>query len=277
MKKQIIKQFGSIADMRDWINSPTRLEGNEKFMLSLREYNHDRTWYGFKNYATALSAISDGDPIGALQISTLTQKLKTKLPRAQGHKRVKFRGDEGDELDIDAVYRGDLSRAWEGTRREVRRGSGIIRIMVDIGGNSCMSADELRWRGIAGVALSEIITKAGYSVEITAGSAVTNVAESTDAAWSVAIKSRNAKSNLGRLSAAIGSPALFRTLGFDALVKCADENNKLAKSNLGRYTELSSVLPVPQTVTQLMVPGMVTSETSAIDWIKQSIQLLQGA
>lgn len=273
----VLKQFASIGAMEDYADRKCNLKSNKEMHNDNDADKRGMDWFGYADRDLAVAALTGGDLERAETIQRFAESLAVKLPRAQNHKRVRIRSDQGGELDIHAVYRGDLARAWTKTTREVRRGTGIVRLVVDICANCQCYHDSLKWRGIAGLALCEIIGTAGYSIELVAAFGVNDMAPNTDMCVSVAIKPRNVMLNLPRLAAAIGTPALFRTLGFQAIVQAADEVGQRVNGGLGHYRDVSEVLPVPQTVTQIMVPGNVVDEDSAINWVKQALTLLQGA
>jgi hypothetical protein len=239
-------------------------------------------WLGIEGGApAALAALVDGYPRGEQMVREFHDNIAASLPRAVGVQRRRLRGAMGDELDIHAVNRGNVDRAWSTSSRAIRRGSSILRLVVDICANGDTSASSMQWRGVAGLALSEVMSKAGYSVEIVAAFAVNGYLATSrrtgDMTCTVVVKPRGVQADLGMLAATVALPAFFRTLGFCAIIRCADNQGKIVSDGLGHYLDVAGVLPVPDKVTQLMVPQSITSHDSAVQWVRESVALLQGS
>lgn len=269
--------YPSVAALREAAMQPLK----KKLNVARRDaaLTSERTSFlGGYTAAQALSMLTTGNPEGEAVIRSFHDRMAASLPRAEGHQRTKRRGAIGDELDIHAVNRGACDRAWSYASRSIKRGSGILRLVIDICANGSTSADSLRWRGIAGLALAEVMSKAGYSVEIVAAFAVSryDYHNSRNLTCSIVVKPRTSQADLGLLAATVALPAFFRTLGFAAICIEADRNKVSVDSGLGHYLDVSGVLPVPDKVTQLFVDGSVCSEQKAVEWVRQSVVLLQG-
>lgn len=224
-------------------------------------------------------ALFKGYPKGQKTFEDFHATLSAKLPRALGIKRVKTRREMGDHLDYHAMLKGNHDKAWESSTRGLKRGSGILHLCVDIGGNAGTDATRLAWRGIAGITLAEIMRKAGYAVEIVACFAVNSPSYSNKldtAIVSCTVKPKNAAPDLGQLAATVGFAGFFRTAGFAGIVRACDNVKAVASSGLGHYVQVSGVLPVDGRVNQLFVPEEVYGADKAREWITQAIELLQG-
>jgi len=234
--------------------------------------------YSFNGGASeVIASFFSGNEEAEKKVRAFHDEFVKTLPRAVGIRRAITRGSMGDELDIHAVNRGDLDRAWTKRERQLKRGSSILRLCVDICGNAGQSGDSLSWRGIAALSLSEIMTKAGYSVEIIAAIAVSDYSNNESIMTaSTVIKPRSTTADIGLLAATIATAGFFRTVGFCQIIREADKHGRVASGGLGSYREASGLLPVQDKITQLTVDGNVNNRTSAKKWITQSLQLLQG-
>ena len=278
-KQLTLVHYASVADMVRETGTVYKSERNAEIAEKFKTKD-DQAWYGISGGMDAVKrAILVGFPDGERAVSAFRDKLHDKLPRALGHVRAKVRKDLGDELDYHAMLKGSTDKAWTASTRQIKRGSGVLRIVVDIGANAHTSASALRWRGVAGAALCETMRKAGYSLEIVAAFGIedADVNGSLSEAISVTIKPRNAPLDNGLLAATVCLPGFFRTVGFCAIVRACDNANKAVDSGLGHYLDVSGVLPVPDKVTQIFVPGKVASEEEALNWVKDTVTLLQGA
>jgi hypothetical protein len=273
--------YASVADMHHDAHKPFKINKNAELVhsyLSGENRGPSVSWYGMDGGAPAvLKALTDGFPEGEAKVDAFRSEIVTSLPRALGHHRAKQRGEFGDELDIHSVYRGALDKAWTSSVRRIRKGTGVLRLVIDIGGNAHTCADELQWRGVAGMSLAEVMSKAGYSVEIVAAQAVNSPAKGINTVSTCIVKPRSSQVDKGLLAATVCLPGFFRVLGFSAIVRACDNADKTADSGLGQYLAVSGMLPVPDKVTQLCVPGTVMNKKSALTFVRESVELLQGA
>ena len=275
--------FDSVAEMSSDVHGTYSYPYNQSLVdRYIRSTESRSNWHGVDGGAVQCvrMATVDGYPAGEDRLRAFHEDVAAKLPRALGFMRTKHRGEHGDEVDVHAMLRGAHDKAWTRSTRAIRAGSGILRLCVDIGGNAHQSASALQWRGLAGAAMAEVMRKAGYSVEIVACFAVSNPSDKSgfgNAAVSCVVKPRTALIDFGQLAATVCLPAFFRTLGFAALVRACDRAGAVADSGLGQYLAVSGVLPVDPKVTTLFVSPDVMNRDSAVDWVRQSVALLQGA
>ncbi len=278
MRAPVHLHYPTVAALRSESEQPMKIAYNESLRVKYLTSTNDK-WLGIVGGArAAVNALMDGYPQGERAVREFHDKIKADLPRAEGHHRAKRRGNFGDELDIHSVNRGACDRAWTSSTRAIRKGTGILRLVVDVGANGSTSADELRWRGIAGLSLSEVMARAGYSVEMVAAFAVQNIcsAKNQRVMTSIVVKPRGSQPDYGMLAATVALPAFFRVLGFASIIRAADSQGLSVNDGLGNYLDVSGVLPVPDKVSQIFVPQSVISERTATTWVKQTVALLQG-
>ena len=167
----IRRDFDSIAEM---IQAPfTRTDNYERCAQQLGHpgawgpavglAGHGTSWYG-GTAAQAAERAERGWVEGADEALKRLANLSVPLPTSVKRKLV--REDHGDELDIHAVYRGDLSHAWSSRKRRPVRGSMLVRLVSQSDVNAWVTAEQLFWRGAALIKMADILTAAGYSVEI---------------------------------------------------------------------------------------------------------------
>jgi hypothetical protein len=127
--------------------------------------------------------------------------------------------------------------------------------------------------------LSRAMTKAGYSVEVVAGQSGKQAIQGSCllTTITVTVKPRYAALDTATLAASICLPGFFRYLGFASIIKQADDLGCDVSSGLGQAVKLESVLPVPERIAQVVVPETVSSQESAVKWIKEALAMLQGA
>lgn len=280
--KAVLSHYGSVAEMEsDCFRAMTK-GANQHQLAALDKPSayHGRHWYGVDSLEEVKRILKEGYLDGAALVDKMYDAVAPTLPRAVDFRRQRVRSDQGDSLDIHAVNRGALSTAWETAKRKARAGSGLIRIAVDICGNGDVSAEQLKWRGVAALALSRAMTKAGYSVEIVAGQAGTGAFTDNyglHGVITVVVKPRHAAVDTATLAATVCLPGFFRYLGFASIIRQADDIGQTACSGLGRAVKLESVLPVPEKIAQVVVPETVNSQERATAWVKEAVTMLQGA
>ena len=280
MMAKLVNSYNSIAELRGMVDLPWTRERNASRAKGYLTGAIDRVdWHGIRGGANACAAaLVKGYPEGEAKIDRLHDGLAAHLPRAIGIGRTLRRGDNGDMLDIHAVNRGDIGRAWLKRQRELKRGKSALQLCVDVGGNSDKSADQLTWRGVAGICLSEIMSKAGYSVELVACFAIDGPCDRNqdNAVISVVVKPAGIVADRGLLAASLCLTGFFRTLGFAAICRAADSVDKEVNDGLGHHLNADGMLPVNPRMTQVIVPSSIYNEATAREWIKQTILLLQA-
>lgn len=276
-----ISHYDSVAEMEsDCLDRAYQHGHNPGQRADLERDRGRRDWYGVPSLAAVKEALRVGYPEGAARVDALFDAIAPTLPRAVDFRRQRVRSDQGDSLDIHTVNRGALDKAWETTKRKAHAGTGLIRIAVDICGNGRVTAESLKWRGIAALALSRAMTKAGYSVEIVAGQSGQHAVSGMPnlrTTITVTVKPRHAAVDTATLAATICLPGFFRYIGFASIIRQADELGKDVASGLGQAVKLETVLPVPEKIAQVVTPETVNSQESAQQWVKETVAMLQGA
>jgi hypothetical protein len=275
-------RYESVSTIRAMVGLPCKREQHAKQIKGYCESTYDReTWHGMAGGAIAvMSSMMVGFPEGEAKIDAMQAHMIGKLPKAVGIGRKLVRGMSGDELDIHAVNRGDTSRAWSSRQRLIKKGVSALKVIVDIAGNCNSSHDILQWRGIAGVTLSEIMTKAGYSTEIVAAWAVRDYLDGYRGNHVVGVecvvKARGVTADRGLLAATLCLTGFFRTVGFAAIARAADDEDNRCDTSLGNHVDAERVIPAVAGVTNIYVPASICDEASAVEWIKSTVELLQS-
>lgn len=283
-----LSHYDSIAEMEaDCIDRPMTRSSNRQHASYLEFRTEGHSWYGVGSLREVKRCLKEGYMEGAKAVDQLYDSIAPRLPRAIDFRRQLVRSDQGDSLDIHAVNRGAIDKAWTTAKRRARLGTGLIRIAVDICANADVSASTLQWRGIAALALARAMTKAGYSVEIVAGLCTVGVMlnarrnddtkAQTHVVVTVTVKPRYAAVDTATLAASVCLPGFFRHIGFLGLIRHSDDSAADASGSLGCAVRLETVLPVPEKIAQVIVPETVDDSSSAEKWVRDSVALLQGA
>ena len=252
----------------DWTESSNKSKA-ERFW----ERESDPSWLGVATVNELRSVLTKGYPAGVAKLSKLTVG---DLLAPQDIRRRRVRSDQGDELDMQAVFRGDLSRAWSRTKRQSRTSVRSVSIVIDLAGNANVTSNELFWRGAAGLRLADELTTAGYSVAVYGAAGASNITEegSHNVCQLVEIKAEDAPMDMDRLASLTCLAGFFRTSLFTGICFAADKAglrvcSALGQSGNGHIAEGIKQLPIPQ---DAIIQPALKNKDGAEAWLKSVLE-----
>lgn len=201
------------------------------------------------------------------------REIATKEIQPTSLRKKRIRGDQGDELDIHAVYRGDLSRAWSKSKRQHKLGG--MRSIALVCNLSCAAnedAKKLFYRGASVLKLAEALSEAGYSVSIYGGAGSTDVGNShshVSLAQFVEIKAEDHALDVSSLASLIAMPAYKRVQFHGGLIVESDLRGMACRDGLGSnstQTMVDGIKKLPISENAFVQPEINTKE-SAEAWI----------
>lgn len=159
-------QFDNLSELQDTV-TPEQLEDRGLH----RDY-----WIGrkFKDGDDCHQALNELWDKGMSMLDKCRSKLEQiDMPTPESIvPRLAFNEYDGGFVDFDRLRAGqDFWMAPENCNSKSPR---IITLACDMGGNCNATVEEIAWRGVAAVALTEILEKAGYRVELFAYNFGTN-------------------------------------------------------------------------------------------------------
>jgi hypothetical protein len=89
-------------------------------------------------------------------------------PMPTSVRRRMSRADMGDSVDMGHIWRGELATAWSRCAPRDSRAVRRVTIACPIWDNCHVDAARLFWRGAAALTLADLLTAAGYAVQIAA-------------------------------------------------------------------------------------------------------------
>lgn len=279
MKKTI--HYRSVAELLDASNKPLRVAANRQLWENKRIERRCSDWYGIDGtVADCRQIIVNGWQVAIDRMSQLSAQLSDNLPQAEGVARKTIRSDSRGRLDIHAVNTGRLSVAWVSKQRTVTRAPLPVQIIVNVCDHFGVSADALLWRGVAAMTLSQMLQKASYLVGIQAAVAAQLHSASSrhgpEVLILVDVKPVGQRLDMVTLSSTVGFPGFFRSFGFFALIKAADDNRLKIRNNIGTKMNPTEVIEPSTQITQLIVPEKVNSESTAREWLEECVTMLGG-
>lgn len=243
----------------------TRGEGEDK-----------QSWLGAPSVKELQRRLREGWAEGVEKIEQIATR---ELSAPASVRRRKTRGDAGDELDMQAVWRGDLNRAWSRTKRANRVGTRAVSLVIDLCASAGVSSDRLFWRGASALRLAQLLTESGYAVALYGafGGVGVDATGKLNLAQLVEIKSQDAPLDMDKLAALTAMAGFFRTSLFAGIHYAADQFGKDADDGLGRpapeYIKTAiKMLPVPQNV---IIQRNVLNEQAANDWIDEALKQIE--
>lgn len=283
---QVIKD-NNVVILWDSVNEP--LAHSQK----LKDESNKGQAYG---YATGSSYENRGDQqdwLGAPSVKVLKdrlttgwaegaeklQKIATRDINPTSIRRRRTRSDQGDEVDMQAVWRGDMSRAWTRTRRQSRAGtSRTINLMVTLSDSCGVDSSKLFWRGASVLKLADALTTAGYSVGIYGAVLSRDCSSSgkTDIGQFVEIKATDSPLDLSALAALTAMPGWFRTAGFAGIVAGCDALGRtptggLGRPDNGRVAEFAEMVGI----TDMVFQPSINNQASAEAWIDEVLNKVE--
>jgi hypothetical protein len=239
--------------------------------------SHPDHWFGLPNVSTPAEALAEiskgntGDIIGRVKRYKYTLErtsgVANRKVRAPVAKRVRNRGDAGNELDEHYARIGRHDIAWAHTKRAPVV-MGLRRAVLTVGmANNCdVSAADMDWRAAASWLIYEKLMGAGYAVEILVSEIVHGpfMRNSDRIEVTFVAKPFLMPMSVERV-AVVCSGAFFRTAGFMALA-CVSRDNEVSES-FGRAKPNDRPLRAKEMAEEgalvLRVPADTLSETAA--------------
>lgn len=270
------KHFGSLHAM---ITVPFRRHANksawEDYLRRYRENaaSSDR-WLGC-SVGEAEKRVAHGWADGAKQVVSRLGDIEVPMPVSV--KRRLVRGEQGDELDIHSVYRGDLGHAWSARRRKHIRNPLSVRIVVQCNLLSETRFYELFWRGAAAVKLADLLTAAGYNVEILGTVASSTVqGYPSDFLLTFPLKEANAPLDVEMLAGVVCNAGFHRVFGFRAYGALTDLRHSPGDASSDKTGRILSEMVEKDGhgAPSFITPYGIFNKDGAERWIRGMVQQL---
>lgn len=219
-------------------------------------------WYGLPksyDFAGVRDLVLSGWPDGLRRMDEALGAIEIPVPPISV-RRKRMRSDFGDELDIHRVFSGDFSRAFGSMKRPPGTKRRALQIVVDSIACGGRDADEMFWQGAAAIKLAEMLSNAGYTVELySAFKARANC--SID--LRVLTKSSGAPLDLCAAAATLALPAFFRCIGHAWIHANLEVSYESSGVGVEALTAKDGDFVAGQTI---------DSKESAIAWIEKQIK-----
>jgi hypothetical protein len=140
------------------------------------------------------------------------------IPILPDFRRKLQRDQDGDDLDISAVWSGNLDKAWTVAKRVSFDGRPkFVRLLSEVTLHGCHGSDEAFWRGACTIALADALEHAGIPTEIWGFSSGTSaIGHNKHVMVSFCIHDAGEPLNLAKI-ALLAHPSMERYYSFRAL------------------------------------------------------------
>lgn len=212
-------------------------------------------------------------PAGVARIERLSKLINAPTPVSV--RRVAKRRAEGDELDMQRVWQGDLDHAWRRMEREARVGPARVLIAVDASVAGGAHADVLAWRGVAALALAEALYGAGHSVQIDSVHTSMTACEPRDRfRCDVTVMAAGEHLDTHKAASLLASSLLARGVLYNLQLKTAPGVVSTAIGSVGRVSESELAA---NTFDYVAIAGHeIINQRAAQAWIETHIAALDA-
>lgn len=268
-----VMEFNDKFKELEWKNPGNKARATK--CIEGKEGGSGQKWYGAPTVTELYKRFREGWAEGSRRLS----EIATRDIHPVSIRRRRERAEFGDEVDMQSVYRGDLPRAWTRCRR--RAGSGVrsVTIVVNLGANCTVDADQMFWRGAAALRLADALVGSGYSIAIVGAEACQRYDSDSNnvLAQFVEIKAEDQPLDLDKLAALTAMPGYFRTTLFGGICYAADLNGREVDWGLGSDTcgELGNALKLTQYPQTAFVQPEINSRDSAEAWIDSVLNSIE--
>lgn len=235
----------------------------------------DHSWQGLKGdkqggestFQTLERVIQSGWQAG---VDLLAQVKPLDVASPVSIRRRMRWSDQGDELDVQRVYSGQLETAWRRCQRVTTSSPRRVRIVVDSIASAGVDSAEMRWRGVAAMRAADTLQGAGYQVAVE--SAFKGDCNMGRVLARCEVKSFDQPVNLSALASATALPAFFRCYGHMLQPVLADAAG-VDSSYGGYFVEKLTDSDIPPAAGErvLIVPQRVSNADKAADWLAKAI------
>ena len=238
----------ALAELGQTNDSRTHAWNNEKRGETLAAYRQRHSdggasWYGLP-FRAMLDAVSAGWPEGAERILDEMRGLES-IQAPVSIKRRRTRGDFGDSIDMQAVYRGAIDTAWTRCTKRSTRAPRPVTLVASMQGSGNASPAIFYARGAALLKCADLLTEAGYAVEVVADYSIEKPfersTEDTTLTHRFPIKSAGQPLDLPRLAAAVALSGFKRHYGFLASTAAANSIDRRVLKGYGYSVDASKI------------------------------------
>lgn len=202
----------SVDELADAVVDATRVHHDPVRTTMTREF----LGRDFSNLEQARGAVGKlwEDEVSVVE-AMLEELSEAALPQPKSRRRRRRWSEEhGDEIDLDRLRNG--TPFWRESRRQIHTGPANITVISDMRAPWYVDHKDILWRGAAAIALTHLLERSGYRVELWAAQAEKDAFEYDGHMFVAArVKKTSEPLDLGACVASV-SAWFYRLFGFGA-------------------------------------------------------------
>ena len=240
-----------------------------------------RSWYGMPDDSTespigyASRMLNDGWPEGVARLQEAIKTIAGIAPPESMRRRLAW-CDNGDSIDMNRVYTGQLDKAWRRAKRQTSRAPAPVTIWVSFSIPFTASPDALFWRGAAVAALADLLQSAGYSVGIQAfnnGTGCVYGSSSPYFDFVTTVKPQGAPMDISTLAAAVALPSMVRGAEYGMEIVAMSEDGYKVDDGICHPSASPYNGMQPGDVS---IPADTTTPERAAAWVAAQVEAIQN-
>ena len=163
------RTYSSVAEACDAALRGSPINHRNQPLLETWRKKKTGSWYGLDtpmDISELSSLVRGGWAAGARKLFDTAGKITA--PKVESLTRKSEWRDQGEELNLDKLYSGEIDTMWRGFKPQIKK-SGRSRVVKIVYGLACyagQSNESLFWSGACAAVLSDALVKAGYSVAV---------------------------------------------------------------------------------------------------------------
>jgi hypothetical protein len=219
---------------------------------------------------TTLRLIREGWDEGVKLMDSVAGSVE--IPTPLSIRRRNVWSDQGDEVEMQRVWQGQLDTAWRRVAKPLGMGPKRVRVVIDSIASGGLDEEKMRWRGVAAMKLADALINAGYSVQVESAFKGTD-----DEEWvaRVIVKEYTAPLDLSSLAATTALPAFFRALGHDwhfipSKRRIRDVGYGVSTLNKDDVADSGDEAPI------FLASQKLTTDAKAAEWVAECVKELQS-
>lgn len=143
---------------------PSKEDADQHYRMRDALRSGKRSGFYGASEADARKLISQGWPVGAKLVEALAKKVEEQLAPPKSRRRTRKWSEDGDEISYERLQLGQ--DAWLSSHRKLKSACGLVEVVASWGDGCGATQDQLKWSGAAALALTDLLEKADYSVEL---------------------------------------------------------------------------------------------------------------
>jgi hypothetical protein len=224
----VVDHFDSLGDyVRHAESNPTKGSSDAK---------RDGAWAGTDSLAEACELAIHGWDEKRPDVDKLFAQLETDIASAMDEPFMTYYAHSGDSVDMGRYMSGDPECMVDYVTEPQARMGRVVRVIIN-GAMSCsISADDIVRRGVAVVALLDVIHKLGVGVELAVEMPVTS--DNTKYSTVVKLHDSSEMLDINNMMYAVCHPSMLRRLAFGAIEQMPAEMFPSYRHGYGTPSEM---------------------------------------